>query len=193
MYGDDDSSLINWLQQIEYVTTENRNGEIVFSSNAPCQRHLTPLIQNTSNIKRSRRHSSALKLNISRCVSNINTSYATPRTWANSLIFRRNQLNKTTIEQQRTPQNKSSFFIPPKPNAPKKEPRSYYNQTKSSSVFSSEFFEHYVDRTSHSFSSFNSGLSNMNVTPLTEHFCDVEGQVRKDNYIMLINDLLTPF
>lgn len=77
---------MSWVKGVEHITFDIRNGEAVFFSNAPEQQHLQHLVE------KQRPHKVAHRA--CRNIKRANQIQSTPRTWTNSLIFRRNQLTK---------------------------------------------------------------------------------------------------
>jgi hypothetical protein len=81
-----DDSLLAWVKSLEHIRYETRNGETVFYSSAPEQLHIQKLL------KEQRPHRIARRTCRNR--PHPDKIQSTPKTWTNSLIFRRNQLTK---------------------------------------------------------------------------------------------------
>lgn len=134
-----------------HVTTKVMNGQIVYFSEAPDQRHLAKMIRKQrSSTKIFRRSQSRRNLNLSNLSeSQENSALVTPKSWTNALVFRRKQSSRKSAYQfdhsiadnsitdhsfKRPKSPCDSFIRPPPPQAPKiSEPFSTPSYLESSS------------------------------------------------------------
>jgi hypothetical protein len=103
-HGSSDDSLLMWLRNIEHVEAKVRDGQMVFFSKAPEQSHLRKLFRQQTYTKVSRRPLKRQAQFSESVNTSVNTSVytslrlnTTPKTCANALLFRRNQLTKTAF------------------------------------------------------------------------------------------------
>lgn len=129
MHDYDDYSLSQWLEKINHVTRKVQKGQNVYFSHAPGQQHLANMIQKQQ--PRSKKNTRRRSKMINDSFRHNDSYYATPDTWANSLIFRRSQLMNVTyqtnhsttdetMEHHQTPLN-DKFVRQILPQAPKRQ------------------------------------------------------------------------
>lgn len=109
---EDDQLLRSKLESIEYVRSETSHGKTFFFAEAPSQKHLAALIRSQKSGKPR-----ALR----RAAVQSEAQLATPKTWANSLIFRRNRMCESSLTDESlkfTPSNE--VFSQETPKAPKR-------------------------------------------------------------------------
>ena len=127
-YGKDDRSLQMWLENINDIKTVRKNGVAFYISESSRQQHLVKMIRHQK--VRKSEHKNAqhdlYKPEFSSCHEH--SSEATPKTWTNSLIFRRSQLmGKTFVDNKSISIEKCnhqyspchSLIQPKPPQAPK--------------------------------------------------------------------------
>lgn len=127
-HGNSDYELRKWLESIAHIKTAVRDNQIVYFSEAPDQQHLTELIRKQKNNSRNvRRPRTSLRTSV--VSDGLNATFATPKSWTNSLVIRRSKLanssfgglqnvNNVTFKRPFTPNR--TFLHQAKPQAPKR-------------------------------------------------------------------------
>lgn len=117
--SDDENLLRKLVEGIAHIRVGTCKGQTVYFSESPRQQHIAKMIRNQ--VKRSKvfnnsNHNSKLP-NSTFCFEN--SCEATPKTWANSLIFRRSRLNGPDQSLNDTKTPNQPFVRLPTPQAPK--------------------------------------------------------------------------
>lgn len=114
-FGTTDYELRRWLEDIAHVKTAYRNGLIVYFSDAPNQQHLTSMIYKQRKQRVAKSSSSSRSSSIA---SKLDETLCTPKSWTNSLTFRRRKFSNSSFihEKQSVP---DSVFKRPKTPAMK--------------------------------------------------------------------------
>lgn len=187
MHDYDDYSLSQWLEKITHVTSKVQRGQNVYFSHAPGQQHLAKMIQKQQprSNKNTRRRSKMMNDSFR---YNDDSYYATPGTWANSLIFRRSQLMNVTyqtnqstmdetMEHHQTPHN-DKFVRPVQPQAPKRQlPFSSVDDNERSKRFCSKVGNIEEPESEYDHNNNISSCINSNTSSLTDRFSELEDHV----------------
>lgn len=167
-----DQLLRKRLETIEFIRSKTRCGLTYFFSEAPTQKHLAALIRKQKRSQSKTFRNSSLTLNASMSHQELT---GTPKTWANSLIFRRSQLiDKSTMNtsMMETPNISERHLATT--NAPKRKPSPHAAQTDLNE--SNKRFCH--ERTHDSLStSNNSSVSDTTISRLTSQIMSSKGEV----------------
>lgn len=190
---ENDYLLSQWLKKIDHVTSNFLNGREVYFSHAPNQRHLAKLVgKQVNNSKNARNSRGKFKLrHEAPCYED--SRYATPNTWANSLIFRRSQLtyqtNQSLVDEtmkHHTPQS-DTFYHPPQPQAPKRPlPFAPVDKNETNKRFRTCFSGH-EDELEPECDQINNNVSsgtNLNMSSLTDKFSESDDNV--SNFILCL-------
>lgn len=174
-----DQLLRKRLEMIEFVRSETRHGQTFFYSESPSQQHLVEMIK--KNKRSHRNHSRTFKqsshlVNASRSPQESTT---TPKTWANSLIFRRSRLIDNSMMNESiklTPNNLEPHQATPK--APKRRPSLPVEQNDFHQ--STKRFRH--EQMYDSLSTSNSSFSDTTISRITSQIMSAKDEVSRSNF-----------
>lgn len=117
-HGTDDDSLRAWIEKIANIRSVDVNGNVVYFSEAPQHAHMTTMIRRQKKPKiytNSRR-----QLNMSSSSDAPNQSLTTPKSWANTLIYRRTEQSK---HQSISGKTFDGFKVPKTPRPKTRQPQ----------------------------------------------------------------------